>query len=91
VDYDDQHRRAGSAISRPTESLVFTVVAVVRVGESSPGRRLSAVFPATPSVAGSPEKVNKAFNFYRCGARKTLAPLTDKTVKTKQRTETGQS
>ena len=69
VDYDDHI--AGKALGNPAARGVvgLTVVAVVRGESANPAPADDfKVFPGdTLVVAGSPEKVAKAFNFYRTG------------------------
>jgi len=80
VDYDDYiaGQKLGDLASRGVVGL--TVVAVVRGESANPAPSDDfTVFPGdTLVVAGSPEKVTKAFNFYRTGdmtlASKAPAP-----------------
>ncbi|WBU37730.1 cation:proton antiporter regulatory subunit [Homoserinibacter sp. YIM 151385] len=76
VDYDDHiaGQPLGSMISRGLVGL--TVVAVVRGESANPAPADDfKVFPGdTLVVAGSPEKVAKAFHFYRTGEMKAKAP-----------------
>jgi TrkA domain protein len=69
VDYEDHI--AGQELGSPAELGVvgLTVVAVVRGESASPAPAADfKVFPGdTLVVAGSPEKVARAFNFYRTG------------------------
>ncbi|WP_349898716.1 cation:proton antiporter regulatory subunit [Parafrigoribacterium soli] len=69
VDYDDHiaGQKLGDLASRGVVGL--TVVAVVRGESANPAPSDDfTVFPGdTLVVAGSPEKVTKAFNFYRTG------------------------
>jgi TrkA domain protein len=55
----------------------LTVVAVVRGDSANPAPEDDfKVFPGdTLVVAGSPEKVAKAFNFYRTGEMKLKSPV----------------
>jgi TrkA domain protein len=69
VDYDDYI--AGQPLGNPAERGIvgLTVVAVVR-GESANPAPYVRVFPGdTLVVAGSPEKVAKAFMFFRTGSK----------------------
>ncbi|MFT4283430.1 MAG: TrkA C-terminal domain-containing protein [Protaetiibacter sp.] len=79
VDYD--HHIAGQPLGSMTERGLpgVTVVAVVRGDSANPGPDADfRVFPGdTLVVAGAPEKVAKAFQFYRTGEfkpRQTDAP-----------------
>lgn len=69
VDYDDYI--AGQQLGSPSERgmVGLTVVAVVRGESANPAPASDfKVFPSdTLVVAGSPEKVAKAFNFFRTG------------------------
>ena len=79
VDYDDHI--AGQPLGAPADhGLVgITVVAVVRGEAANPGPGPGfKVFPGdTLVVAGSPEKVAKAFSFFRTGEVGTSRPLAD--------------
>jgi TrkA domain protein len=72
VDYEDHI--AGQPLGSPAERGIagLTVVAVVRGDSTNPAPSADfKVFPGdTLVVAGSPEKVAKAFNFFRTGAAK---------------------
>ena len=76
VDYEDHiaGQQLGNLASRGVVGL--TVVAVVRGESANPAPADDfKVFPGdTLVVAGSPEKVAKAFTFYRTGAMPTKAP-----------------
>jgi TrkA domain protein len=77
VDYEDHiaGQQLGSLASRGVVGL--TVVAVVRGDSANPAPADDfKVFPGdTLVVAGSPEKVAKAFAFYRTGEFKAKAPV----------------
>lgn len=79
VDYD--HHIAGQPLGAPADhGLVgLTVVAVVRGESANPGPGPEfKVFPGdTLIVAGSPEKVAKAFEFFRTGTVAARQALTD--------------
>lgn len=76
VDYD--HHVAGQALGSMTDRGLpgVTVVAVVRGDSANPGPDADfRVFPGdTLVVAGAPEKVAKAFQFYRTGEFKPRSP-----------------
>jgi TrkA domain protein len=77
VDYED-HIAGQELGSLATRGLVgLTVVAVVRGESANPAPADDfRVFPGdTLVVAGSPEKVAKAFTFYRTGELKPKAPV----------------
>lgn len=77
VDYDDHI--AGQPLGSPADRGIagLTVVAVVRNELANPAPSAQfKVFPGdTIVVAGTPEKVAKAFSFYRTG--ETTAPVAD--------------
>jgi TrkA domain protein len=79
VDYDDYI--AGQPLGSPAERGIagLTVVAVVRGDSTNPAPAPDfKVFPGdTLVVAGSPEKVAKAFNFFRTGETKLKAGVVD--------------
>lgn len=75
VDYD--HYIAGKKLGITSSGVVgLTVVAVVRGDAANPGPSDDfVVFPGdTLVVAGTPEKVAKAFTFYRTGEMKAKVP-----------------
>lgn len=76
VDYD--HHIAGQPLGSMTAHGLpgVTVVAVVRGENANPGPDADfKVFPGdTLVVAGSPEKVARAFNFFRTGEARVKAP-----------------
>jgi TrkA domain protein len=75
VDYEDHI--AGQPLGNPAEKgmVGLTVVAVVRGDSANPAPAADfRVFPGdTLVVAGSPEKVAKAFAYFRSGAVKKVA------------------
>lgn len=75
VDYEDHI--AGQPLGNPAEKgmVGLTVVAVVRGDSANPAPAADfRVFPGdTLVVAGSPEKVAKAFTYFRSGAIKKVA------------------
>ena len=77
VDYEDHI--AGQPLGNPAEKgmVGLTVVAVVRGESANPAPADDfKVFPGdTLVVAGSPEKVAKAFHFYRTGEMKSKTPV----------------
>lgn len=79
VDYEDHI--AGQPLGSPAERGVagLTVVAVVRGDSTNPAPAPDfTVFPGdTLVVAGSPEKVAKAFNFFRTGELKPKTVAAD--------------
>ncbi|MFB2554734.1 cation:proton antiporter regulatory subunit [Herbiconiux liangxiaofengii] len=79
VDYEDHI--AGQALGSPADRGIagLTVVAVVRGDSANPAPAPDfKVFPGdTLVVAGSPEKVAKAFTFFRTGELKAKAGVVD--------------